>query len=212
MILFISIVSIVMLLSFIVILRVLLMERTLLKKLAYRDGVTGVLNRNAMDRFWGKCSDKRALAVLFLDLDHFKDINDTLGHQAGDLLLREVGQCLQEVMQHNKQVFRLGGDEFVIIMTNVTLENAESMAARVLDRLSNPFVIQGQKVIISGSIGISFNRASKVKRSELFKEADMAMYQAKRLGKGRYSVFNEDKHSYYKATELITVLKKSANS
>lgn len=198
-------------LCFLFILRVLLMERKVLRKLAYLDKMTGVFNRNGLDRFWAKYSEGGTLAVLFLDLDHFKDINDTFGHQAGDLLLREVGLYLQQFNHHNMQVFRIGGDEFVIMMVNANLEEAESLAARVLDKLSNPFVIQGRKVSIAGSIGISLSVKGKAKRSELLKEADMAMYQAKRLGKGCYSVYNEDKHSYYYELELMYGQKRSAN-
>jgi diguanylate cyclase len=204
--------SIVILLSFIFILRLLLVERLMLRKLAYLDKLTGVSNRNALDRYWANYAGKGKLAILFLDLDHFKDVNDRLGHHAGDLLLREVGLCLQQLTGHNKSVFRIGGDEFIVIMSDTNVVKAEHLASQILDELEKPFIIQGRKLTISGSVGISISSEGTNKNCDiLLKQADIAMYQAKRSGKGCYSVYSEEQYSYYNESELLFAQKASAN-
>ncbi|HEY2491753.1 MAG TPA: GGDEF domain-containing protein [Paenibacillus sp.] len=180
-------------------------ERAKLKRLAYLDVVTGLINRNGMDRFWNQCSGKGHLAVLFLDLDHFKYINDTFGHQTGDQLLKEVGLRLRQATCHDEQVFRIGGDEFVIIMANANLDKAEFLASHILEKFRQPVVIKRQSLTISGSIGISIGEGSKAASSKLLGEADSAMYHAKRLGKSRYSVF-------HRASEPLILRKRSASS
>ncbi|WP_052676008.1 GGDEF domain-containing protein [Paenibacillus sp. IHBB 10380] len=200
---------VVILISLIIIL-IMFIERAKLKRLAYIDVVTGSINRNGMDRFWNQCSGKGHLAVLFLDLDHFKYINDTFGHQTGDQLLKEVGLRLRQATSHDGQVFRIGGDEFVIIMANANLQKAELLASHILEKFRQPVVIKRQSLTISGSIGISIGQGSKATRSKLLGEADSAMYHAKRLGKNRYIVFNEDRRRYYKVSSWV-VSKRSAN-
>ncbi|MGF7048277.1 diguanylate cyclase (GGDEF)-like protein [Paenibacillus sp. DS2015] len=183
-----------------------------MKRLAYQDILTGLMNRNGMDRFWSQYSGSGQIAVLFLDLDHFKDINDTFGHQAGDQLLKEVGVRLdQATSRHNEMVFRMGGDEFVIIIVNADLQRAEFLATCISEKLRPCITISGHDLFISGSIGISIAEASKSNRSKLLEEADMAMYHAKQLGKGCYTVFNnEDRRRYYKVSSGL-VGKRSAN-
>jgi diguanylate cyclase len=191
-------------------LRMMFFERAKLRKLAYLDNVTGLINRNGMDRFWDQYAGKGNLAVLFLDLDYFKNINDKYGHQAGDQLLKEVGLRLLKVTDQSEQVFRLGGDEFVIIMENANLKKAELLATRILEKFKRLVVIQGHHLVISGSIGITICEDRKAERFKLLEEADIAMYFAKKLGKSCYSVFNEDKYKFYKVLELVRKRKVSS--
>ena len=194
----------------IVILRMTFIERATLKRLAYLDTVTGLINRNGLDRFWNQYSVKGDLTVLFLDLDYFKDVNDQYGHQAGDQLLKEVGWRLLQVNYKGMQVFRIGGDEFIIILPNSDLTKAELLAQAILDKFRSSFVIKGHHVSITSSIGITLCQDRKADRLKLMEEADLAMYQAKKLGKGRYSIFNENKSNYGNKSEVVT--KRSVSS
>ncbi|GAA0134278.1 hypothetical protein YSY43_11180 [Paenibacillus sp. YSY-4.3] len=184
-----------------VVLRSLLRDRTNLMKLAYTDAVTGLMNRNGFDHFWESYKGKDHLAVLSLDLDHFKEINDTYGHQAGDQLLHDVSIGLRQITNKNQLAFRIGGDEFVFIMKNCDLNKVEILAALILDKISRPFEVQGRNVTVTGSIGISISEGRKVDRQRMMAEADLAMYHAKKLGRNRYSRYREERHKYLKELE-----------
>lgn len=171
----------------------LLQERTMLRELAYCDPVTGLLNRNGLENFWPEHRDRENVAVLSLDLDQFKEINDTYGHQAGDELLREVSKDLKQITNKHQLAFRIGGDEFLFIMKNYDDNKVEILAGLILDKISRPYYIQGRDVSVTGSIGISKSTGIQADRTVMFKEADAAMYHAKRLGKNRYCVFNNNK-------------------
>ncbi|WP_438349569.1 diguanylate cyclase domain-containing protein [Paenibacillus sp. FA6] len=186
-----------------VILRMMFIERVTLKRLAYLDTVTGLINRNGLDRFWNQYPVKGNMAVLFLDLDYFKDVNDEYGHQAGDQLLKEVGWRLLQVNHKGMQVFRIGGDEFIIMLPNSDLKKAELLAQAILEKFKRSFVIKGHHLSITGSIGITLRQDRKIDRLKLMEEADLAMYQAKKMGRGRYSIFNEDKSSYGHKSEIV---------
>ncbi|WP_055108347.1 GGDEF domain-containing protein [Paenibacillus ihumii] len=184
-----------------VVLRSLLRERTELMKLAYTDAVTGLMNRNGFENFWARHKGKDQLAVLSLDLDHFKEINDTYGHQAGDQLLHDVSIGLRQITNKNQLAFRIGGDEFVFIMKNCDPNKVEILAALILDKISRPFEIQGRNIKVTGSIGISISEGRKVDRQRMMAEADLAMYHAKKLGRNRYSLYREERHKYLKELE-----------
>ncbi|WP_334073056.1 MULTISPECIES: GGDEF domain-containing protein [Paenibacillus] len=170
--------------------RTLLAERNTLRELAYRDPVTGLLNRNGFEHFWSTFKGKDNLALLSLDLDRFKEINDSYGHNAGDQLLKEVSEDLQQVTNKNLLAFRMGGDEFLFIMKNRDPNQVEILAGLILSKISRPYHIQERDMSVTGSIGISLCHASKVDRARMLEEADRAMYHAKRLGKNRYYVFS----------------------
>ncbi|NIK79166.1 diguanylate cyclase (GGDEF)-like protein [Paenibacillus castaneae] len=170
-------------------LRSLLIERSMLRELAYRDTVTGLFNRNGMDYFWSHFKGKENIAVLCLDLDHFKEINDTYGHGAGDLLLQEVSLNLRQITNKNQLAYRIGGDEFLFILKNCDMNKVEILAGLLLDKISRPSYIQGRDIAVTGSIGISISPGHTADRARMLKEADIAMYQAKRLGKNRYCVY-----------------------
>jgi diguanylate cyclase (GGDEF)-like protein len=126
------------------------------------------------------------LGVLYIDLDGFKGVNDTLGHGAGDQLLMSVGDRLRMALRDSDVAARLGGDEFAVLLESIpNIEAGEKVAARVTKSLNEPFTIKGRSVTISASVGISISDSEGLKKPEdLLKEADDAMYTAKGLGKG----------------------------
>jgi diguanylate cyclase (GGDEF)-like protein len=129
------------------------------------------------------------LAVLFIDLDRFKIVNDSLGHAAGDALLIEVANRLRSCLRLTDTAARLGGDEFAVALFDIGEQEAPKIARRILDLLQEPFQVLGKEVFVDASIGISFGGAGDRTGDELIRAADLAMYQAKRNGKGRYEMF-----------------------
>ena len=167
-----------------------------LSKLALHDPLTALPNRSLfMDRL-GQALRRldrrdRVLAVLFVDLDRFKTINDRLGHAAGDEVLMAVGGRLREVLRPDDTVARLGGDEFVVLCEDLEDDRAAvRVAERVLAALDRPVVCADQEVVSSASIGIALTRRSDVTPDALLRDADMAMYRAKETGRHRIEVFD----------------------
>lgn len=131
-------------------------------------------------------------AVLFIDLDRFKIINDTLGHHAGDQFLVEIANRLSECVRDNDILARLGGDEFVILLDSLqSLDDIEEVATRIINRISQPFTLDGHVLYSNASIGIAQCSNRYQDASEILRDADAAMYQAKSLGRGRYVFFDE---------------------
>lgn len=177
--------------------------------MAYHDPLTNLPNRHLMkDRLQQMLSSakqyNRIVAVLFLDLDNFKRINDTLGHDQGDKLLRNVADRLQEYirnsdslvridsMQDDIKIARLGGDEFTILLTEISeVKDAARVARRILDLFNDPFIIQSHEVFITTSIGISVYPYDGMAVDTLLKHADTAMYHAKDQGKNNYQFYRE---------------------
>jgi diguanylate cyclase (GGDEF)-like protein/PAS domain S-box-containing protein len=168
---------------------------------AFHDSLTGLPNRSLfLDRLerlikHAQRHPEYMFAVLFLDLDRFKVINDSLGHSIGDELLIAIGHRLEACLREGDSVARLGGDEFAVLLDDVR-DGAE--AIRVADRiereLGTPFFLRGQEVFTSTSIGIALSAASYTKPGELLRDADTAMYRAKSGGRGRYEVFDREMH------------------
>lgn len=165
---------------------------------AYHDALTGLPNRllftdrlgHLLSRF-KRHGSQEWFAVLFLDLDHFKSINDTLGHVLGDQLLVLVAKRLQGVLRAADTIARFGGDEFVILLEDLaSTQDATLVAERILTELALPFNLAGQEVTISGSIGIVLSTPDYDKPEDLLRDADIAMYRAKALGRNRYVIFN----------------------
>ena len=130
-------------------------------------------------------------AVLFLDLDHFKLVNDSLGHQAGDQLLIELASRLQQCVRDSDTVARLGGDEFAILLDDLRDEsNCFQVADRIHQDLTQPFILHGQEVFTNGSIGVALSLTGYDSPGDLLRDADIAMYRAKDQGRGRYEVFD----------------------
>lgn len=139
--------------------------------------------------------EKRGGAVMFIDLDRFKWVNDTLGHKAGDLLLQEAAQRLSRCVRESDTVARLGGDEFTVILPQLeTIWDAKMIAERILNSLSRPFKLENKIVSIAGSIGITFFPEDGQDIETLLRNADMAMYQAKESGRNTFRFFTPDKN------------------
>jgi diguanylate cyclase (GGDEF)-like protein/PAS domain S-box-containing protein len=153
----------------------------------FRDRVTHALTRAARLQ--------TELAVLFLDLDDFKTVNDSLGHTAGDALLVAVAERLRDCLRGTDTAARLGGDEFAVLIEGVG-EAAEvtALAERLIAALKEPFVIAGRDIVVGTSIGIAFDE-THIDTGQLLRNADIAMYTAKRGGKGRYEIFQGDMHT-----------------
>ena len=165
--------------------------------LAFHDSLTGLANRARFeDRLSHELARARAtvgsLALLYLDLDGFKQVNDTLGHPAGDELIRAVGQRLVATVRGSDLVARVGGDEFAIIQTDIgAAPEAEVMCMRIIEAINMPFDVAGSQVRVGVSIGIAMGPADSGDRSELARKGDIALYESKAAGKGRYTFFTE---------------------
>jgi diguanylate cyclase (GGDEF)-like protein len=160
--------------------------------LAHHDVLTGLPNRILFyDRLnhaiSGAHRNKTQLAVLFLDLDGFKQINDTLGHDAGDELLRMAAKRIQACVRESDTVARMGGDEFTIILCDVHTPNGQdNVAKKIIEAMASPFMINGKNCSVSASIGIALYPDNGVNADQLLKIADAAMYLAKNSGKNCY--------------------------
>jgi diguanylate cyclase (GGDEF)-like protein/PAS domain S-box-containing protein len=167
-----------------------------IKHLAYHDALTGLPNRLLFkDRLTVALShaqrDRTRLAVIFLDLDRFKVINDSLGHNIGDQLLQAVAARVSSCVRESDTVARLGGDEFTLLLPHlINLEDAAPVAAKILEAVRYPFHIEGREFYITTSIGISLYPEDGTDAEALIKNADTAMYQAKELGRDNYQLFN----------------------
>jgi diguanylate cyclase (GGDEF)-like protein len=172
-----------------------------LKHAASHDILTGLPNRSVFTNLLNHaiaCSKRQLdarFAIFFIDLDRFKVVNDSLGHQAGDSLLKEVAMALVEIIRDKDTVARLGGDEFVILVEDLdSQDEAYDIAQRITELLSSPFTIGNQSVFIGTSIGVLFNNDRYDNADTMLRDADIAMYHAKDKGKGRYEVFDSSMH------------------
>ena len=169
-----------------------------LEYLAYHDGLTGLPNRGMFSKLLGHSISEahryeRRLAVAFLDLDRFKQINDTLGHEAGDLLLKEVAIRLKGCVRDSDTVARLGGDEFVVLLPNLEDEKyAAVVAQKILSATAKPYMLMGQEFRVTASVGISTYPQDGLDEQTLTKNADIAMYQAKAEGKNTFQFYSEE--------------------
>ena len=162
---------------------------------AFHDVLTGLPNRALFSERVAKALARsagtgRPPAVLFLDLDDFKLVNDTLGHAAGDEVLVVVADRLRDLVRAGDTAGRLGGDEFAVLLSGTQRADAERIAARVLQALSAPFPVHGREVSVHASIGVARGGVARQTADELLGNADMAMYAAKANGKHRYSVYD----------------------
>lgn len=179
-----------------------------LSHLAHHDPLTGLPNRLLFDDRMNTAIDlakrnKQRCLLLFLDLDGFKLVNDTLGHTAGDELLRAVGERLKGLLRSSDSVARFGGDEFVILAGSTSTGYAAQLAQKVLDQLRVPIPVAGQLLSITASVGIAVFPDHGVDSQQLLRAADMAMYAAKGQGRNRYHFYAE--HMATRATERMDV-------
>jgi diguanylate cyclase (GGDEF)-like protein/PAS domain S-box-containing protein len=165
---------------------------------AFTDPLTGLANRARFTERLDHALRQRGhmVGLLFIDLDRFKVINDSLGHDAGDQLLREVAKRLASCLREGDTLARLGGDEFTVLLPHVTGEEmAVEVAERLHAQLKRPFDLDGQEVGVSGSVGIATGMALRDQPEVLLRDADAAMYEAKASGRGRHAVFRVAMHT-----------------
>ncbi|GMR18787.1 MAG: hypothetical protein BMS9Abin33_1230 [Gammaproteobacteria bacterium] len=169
-----------------------------LEQLALYDPLTGLPNRSLIkDRLKQgmRVADREngPLSIMLMDLDHFKQVNDTLGHIVGDELLMQVGNRIQHLLRKSDTIGRLGGDEFVIVLPGSNKENAATVATKIIESLDLDFNIDNNLLNIKGSVGIAFYPEHGENEVDLLKHADVAMYNAKRSHEG-YSIFSQENH------------------
>lgn len=181
-----------------------------LRHLAYHDPVTGLPNRTYLYDRIEQCIQRSArvpdfrFAVLYLDLDNFKLINDTMGHDRGDRLLQDVAQRLRTCMRGLDSIAkveedvaaRVGGDEFIVLLEGIREPgDCVRVAERFIEILNRPFRIDGKELIVCASIGLATSDREYLQAQDVLRDADTAMYRAKSLGKGRYAVFDPEMHN-----------------
>ena len=174
----------------------LLEKQQHLDHLAHHDQLTGLPNRLFLAAHLpGAIEEARAarqmLAVLFLDLDRFKHINDSRGHETGDKLLKTVAQRIRDTMRTEDVVVRMGGDEFIVVLKNVqSADQVLDAASRINDALSNPVIVDGRPLVTTVSVGVSVFPRDGTNMGELLRHSDTAMYQAKDRGRNNYQLFS----------------------
>lgn len=168
---------------------------------ASHDNLTGLYNRRWFLEQLNNCISKTnqeqdyVFALLFLDLDGFKSINDTLGHSVGDKFLQEVAKRLQKSLRHQDKLARLGGDEFTIIIDGVDdLQVISQITTKIQENLQYPFVVGGKELFTSSSIGITLSNLGYTTGEDMLRDADLAMYRAKSRGKSRSCIFSKTMH------------------
>ena len=170
--------------------------RAQIARLAYHDMLTGLPNRAQLRELINQaiedCAPGQQLALIFLDLDHFKDVNDSLGHSAGDALLVEFTKRLRARIQPSDLLGRLSGDEFVIVLPNCDPSRASLVASHITEALTSPFWIDSRQVPISASMGISIYPDNATDIDTLIQQADAAMYKAKQAGRSTHRFFSAD--------------------
>ncbi len=168
------------------------------QKLAYKDSLTGLPNRAAfVEQFQQELEHakrhERRTAIFFIDLDRFKNINDSFGHEAGDVLLKALSGRLINCIRSSDMLARLGGDEFVVVLSDMNNEDTPNKVAKsMLEALNEPFNVAGQEVFASVSIGIAMYPDDGLSKDSLLKNADTAMYRAKAAGRNTYRRYTQD--------------------
>ena len=163
-----------------------------IRELAYHDSLTGLPSRTLFaDRCMMALAENRRnqkkTALMMVDLDHFKEINDNLGHDAGDELLKEVGGRLEGVLRQTDTICRIGGDEFALLITDVTVkETVKKVAERIIEILNKPFTLHGLEQKMTASLGIAVYPEDGISLRTLMKHADAAMYEVKKRGRNDY--------------------------
>ena len=177
--------------------------------LAFHDRLTGLPNRALFEdrlkrAIVGAQRNRGRTALLYIDLDRFKTINDTLGHPAGDELVRQTARRLEARVREIDTVARLGGDEFAIVLVDIrNVGAAEDLSAKLLEDLARPFLLMGDQVFIGASIGIAVSPDSGLDPDDLLRKADIALYEAKKNGRGRYQMFAGDMDDILTRRRLI---------
>jgi diguanylate cyclase (GGDEF)-like protein len=160
------------------------------------DELTGLANRTMFNRYLEIAlaraeRSEQSLALMFIDLDDFKAVNDTLGHVAGDGLLRQVAHRLKTCLRAGDHVSRLGGDEFTVVLENCNLDHLRDLAGNIVSVISAPMDLDGLSATVSASIGIATYPRSATTHLDLIRAADAAMYDAKGSGKNGFRIASE---------------------
>lgn len=169
-----------------------------IRDMAFTDSVTGLANRNLftdrLDQLILSCERYHTeFALLFIDLDKFKSINDTHGHLVGDKLLAMAGERISTSFRESDVVARFGGDEFLVIVKNTSdIENIDNIAEKLLKKIAEPYYVNNLKLSITASIGITTCPLDGRSSSQLIQHADKAMYNAKMAGKNRFSIYHDE--------------------
>jgi diguanylate cyclase (GGDEF)-like protein/PAS domain S-box-containing protein len=172
-----------------------------ISRLARFDSLTGLPNRAMMrqtldEALRNAAHRQKGCALFMIDLDRFKNVNDTLGHPVGDALLRQVAERLKSVMGNHGQVGRLGGDEFQAVLPGtVDMGLLESLARSLIEIVSRPYQVEGHKVMIGASVGIAIGDPGRASADALVRNADLALYAAKAAGRGKHSFYEASMHS-----------------
>jgi diguanylate cyclase (GGDEF)-like protein len=169
-----------------------------MEELAYVDTLTGLANRllfrDRLEQVLKSLPRSNSeAALLYLDLDEFKRINDSMGHDVGDALLMKVAENLRQCVRHQDTVARMGGDEFVVLLTDIDgMSGASSVARKIMDTMAQPLQLLKKEILITPSIGITLAPTDSLNADILLKNADMAMYKAKSSGRNNYQFFTEE--------------------
>ena len=178
-------------------------------RLARFDSLTGLPNRAMMrqtleEALRNSAHRQKGCALFLIDLDRFKNVNDTLGHPIGDALLRQVAERLKSVMGNHGQVGRLGGDEFQAVLPGtVAIGLLESLARTLIEQVSRPYTIEGHKVTIGASLGIAIGDPGRANADALVRNADLALYAAKAAGRGKHCFYEPAMHSEAAERQLL---------
>src|SRR6185503_14893035 len=180
-----------------------------ISRLARFDSLTSLPNRAMMrqtleEALRNSAHRQKGCAMFLIDLDRFKNVNDTLGHPIGDALLRQVAERLKSVMGNHGQVGRLGGDEFEAVLPGtVAIGLLESLARTLIDQVSRPYTIEGHKVTIGASVGITIADPGRANADALVRNADLALYAAKAAGRGKHCFYEASMHSEAAEQQLM---------
>ncbi|MCA1029838.1 EAL domain-containing protein [Bacillus timonensis] len=172
----------------------------MLKFMAFHDHLTGLPNRsslreNLMKSIKSAKEKNEKVALMYIDLDRFKFLNDSLGHNMGDVLLKDVAIRLSNIEDDVYSVYRQGGDEFIVLLKSASRVKATTYATRILEEISRPFILDGEEYYISGSLGISLFPNDGEDIETLIKCADTALYRVKERGRGHFQFYSKDMHA-----------------
>ncbi|SHG94828.1 EAL domain-containing protein [Ornithinibacillus halophilus] len=186
-----------------------------IKELAYTDQLTGLPNRTWFFKYFThKLKEQKQLnhpiAILAIDFDDFKSVNDTIGHHAGDMFLQQVANRMKDILRPQDIIARLGGDEFIVFLDNITKEEVSQIAQKIINEMNNKIPLFGHEFILTLSIGISMYSKIMPDVETFIKEADFAMYYAKEKGKNNYQLFTDElKKKVNQRLKLESALRKA---
>lgn len=186
-----------------------------IQQMAYNDALTDLPNRYFLQNYIEQLlphiiNNRKTIAAMFIDLDRFKRINDTMGHTYGDILLKKTAKRLTNCVRKGDIVSRYGGDEFIILMTDINQQEAAKVAQRIIDKFKDSFNIDGHEIFTSPSIGISLYPSDESDVQSLIKSADIAMYSAKERGKNNFQFYTPNlSESIYRKMDLENGLRRA---